>query len=154
MGRHDQQCSICASPKPVLDAINMELSKPPTERMKLRDLEKICSFSKSTLSKHSRRCLARHALLQHRDKRKLVGNPNNYQLIVTGLHPDRPDLDQVPDPNDPRPIIKLRVTYKKAAVRNPIALYDEALAEDRARTAAKRTELTEIPADVLDKRPN
>jgi hypothetical protein len=57
-------------------------------------------------------------------------------LCFAGLHAGRPDLDQQPNANDPRPVIELSVHYEQIPIQsleNPAALIAEARAENQAR---------------------
>lgn len=55
-------CSICAAPAEIQKAVNDSLKN----RERLRDLSKRSGFSRSALSRHSRKCIRREVLAQHR----------------------------------------------------------------------------------------
>jgi hypothetical protein len=81
MGRNPYQtCTVCGAPAEVSAAINAELAKPPGERMKLRDMEKLCHISKSAISRHTRKCLPKHILSTYRSTGKV--DLKNRRVIV------------------------------------------------------------------------
>jgi hypothetical protein len=55
-------CSICAAPVEVIGAINDALRK----KEKLRDIEARAGFSRSALSRHSRNCIPKLILAEHK----------------------------------------------------------------------------------------
>jgi hypothetical protein len=118
MGRSDQRCSICSAPETIRAMVNAELAKEPGKRLTLRQLEKISHFSKSALSKHSRRCLFRKALLDHRANffsrgdRIHVHWPNDPPLT---------DEEVVRRANGNRLWI-IDVCFVRGAIQNPAAL--------------------------------
>src|SRR5215472_13896430 len=105
-----QVCGICRLSADERNAVEAHI----TAGMKLRDLEKIVGISKSALSRHSRKCMLRSRLASIKTKR--IKNPQDFQIIVTGLHPGRPDLDGQRDPADRRPILEIHVEYEQIPI--------------------------------------
>ncbi len=146
-----QTCSICKAPPEVLAAVNEALRK----REKFRDLAARTVFSRATLHRHSKKCLQRAALAEHKAR---ALNPRSGRMVVQwptgalslyGNKPIRPE-DLLRDD------FLFVVEYENidaAAVGNPRGLsptpeninrlHDLAIIEDAERTAAK---LDGIPA--------
>jgi hypothetical protein len=115
-------CSICSSPPHIREIIDAELMRPSSQRMRLRDLEKLTHVSKSSLSRHTRKCLIRSLLSEHRQKMHVDPSANIYVLypnnevtrdgllidLGTALKEYNPDRD-----------VLLCVEYENLPFRNP-----------------------------------
>jgi hypothetical protein len=113
-----KSCSVCAAPPDVRAAVNDALA----HREKLRDLEKRSGFSRSTLSRHGRRCIVRDTLAAHREK---LGGGDRFFVVWPNA--------QVPA--DLPPDVWLAVVqYEKPLIER---LHEAALAEDSKRAVAK-----------------
>jgi hypothetical protein len=78
MGRND--CSVCQSA--VASNINAELLKPAHERMTLRELAARSGISRSSLGRHSLRCIPLIRLSFNRDKKGNASGTQNGRIIV------------------------------------------------------------------------
>lgn len=123
-----QKCSICAAPGDVLEAINRALR----ERKPLRALAVESGFTRSSLSRHSIRCMPREALarnktLRGKSGRKIIeyvsekaGEASTFTLI-NGTPISRAEIL----PTDT--IYGVEVIYTQPEITNPSALKPERL---------------------------
>jgi hypothetical protein len=68
--RWNKPCSICSAPQPVRDAINAAL----TRGTNYREIEKEVGISRSSISRHSRKCIPRKRMNDFRDALRPVAN--------------------------------------------------------------------------------
>ena len=114
-------CSICSSPAHIREIIDAELMRPSSQRMRLRDLEKLTHVSKSALSRHSRKCLIRSLLSEHRQRMSVDPDANIYvlypnnQVTRDGLPID---LGTALKECDPDKDVLLCVEYENLPFRN------------------------------------
>jgi hypothetical protein len=62
------ECSVCNAAGDVKSVVDAELLKPPGERKNLRELARLSGFSRSALSRHTRKCIASIRLESYREK--------------------------------------------------------------------------------------
>lgn len=124
-------CSICAAPAEVLTAINYALAR----HEKLRDIEKRSGFSKSSLHRHSNKCIPRNAIVSYKTvklnsvgRRYVVQWPDGSLTTSTVFdsrghaveqRADQPLQRLTFDQINPETDIVLVVEYEKAIVKNP-----------------------------------
>jgi hypothetical protein len=144
MGKGD--CSVCSAPAEVFAAVNNALRK----KEKLRDIEARAGFSRSALHRHSKNCLPKLILAEHK---ALTFNPKNGREVVSWpngtftVH-GKPIREENLLPDD----LLIRVTYESTPIGllgNPRAVpfddrtaesfFDATLAEDAERAKARTT---------------
>jgi len=125
-------CRICEAPGDARTIVDALLS----QKIFLREIAKQTGFSKSSVHRHSRNCY-------------IAGAAKSLQSVRFDPARDRVFVRWPGQPFDEAKLAKndwiVNVVYEKLEVENPSAPVDEALAEDRARTAAK----AELLADPI-----
>jgi hypothetical protein len=113
---NNKSCSICSSL--VIQEINAALLR----KERLRDLEKRSGFSRAALSRHSRNCIARDSIAEHKSKKAF-----NYrtQLIWTEWpdgslnvqaipHDFQGTVGNAPGPDD----LIIKVSFESPEIKN------------------------------------
>ena len=154
-----QICSVCSAPVEVQQAVNAALAN----RTKMRDIALAVGISKSSIHRHSQKCVTRTALNQYRGKReKQLGKTvvkwpdGTYTLlhIAADIHVLDRRLDiNAPIPIDPKTLGRfdavVEVIYEQRPIRNSQALtrpvQEQAISEDEASKAAAVVAVVEQP---------
>lgn len=107
MARWHRPCSVCSAPPAILNLINAELAK----ETRLRDIQDICGIHRSSISRHSRKCVPKRKLNIFRDAKRAAANGN---IVVWEPGAPRPNAG----PND----YVYQIEYESAPINNPAGL--------------------------------
>jgi hypothetical protein len=137
--RMANDCSICSAPINVLRAVNDALAK----REKLRSIAARSGFSKSSIHRHSQRCVPRQVLASHQASRfnsqlgRIFVQWPDHESCPPDLRAKLLPSHRLPGEHD----ILLRVEYEKPVAYDPriesvSIAHDLALDENSERNAA------------------
>jgi hypothetical protein len=125
MGNTSQRCSLCSAP----EGVRVYVESQVKAHRKLRDLEREVSFSKSTISKHMRRCIPKAQAHEHRHRMHIAHDALIFVLWPNGrVTCDSQTLDAsaalaMLDPN--RDVL-IEVQFEEVPIRNYSWLIEQA----------------------------